>query len=70
MSGDDKSSAKDVKAPVTLVVRWESVKVTVAVAAKGHLPRVEIFNGETQSIKFDRTMVVTGKLTNRKKVMN
>jgi hypothetical protein len=37
---------------------WESVEVTVAVAAKGHLPRVEIFYGETQSVKFDKTMVV------------
>ena len=43
---------------------WESVEVTVAVAAKGHLPRVEIFNGETHCFKFERTMVVASKLTN------
>ena len=49
---------------------WESVEVTVAVAVKGHLPSVEIFNGETHSIKFDGTMVVASKSTNRKKVMN
>jgi hypothetical protein len=49
---------------------WESVDVTVAVATKCHLPRVEVFNGETQSVKFDGTVVVTSKLTNRKKVTN
>lgn len=38
---------------------WESVEVTIAVAAKGHLPKVEILNGETQSVKFNRTMEVT-----------
>ena len=49
---------------------WECVEVTVTVAAKGHLPRVEIFNGETHSVKFDRTMVVASKLTDQKKVTN
>ena len=49
---------------------WESVEVTIAVAAKGHLPIVEIFNGETHSVKFDGTMVVASKLTDQKKVTN
>ena len=49
---------------------WEGVEIIVAVAAKGHLPKVEILNGETQSVKFDKTMVVASKLTNRKKVTN
>ena len=49
---------------------WESVEVTVAVAAKCHLPIVEIFNGDTHSVKFDGTMVVASKLTDQKKVTN
>ena len=49
---------------------WESLEVTITVARKGHLPGVEIFNGETHCFKFDKTMVVASKLMNRKKVTN
>jgi hypothetical protein len=46
------------------------VEVTSTIAAKNHALRPEVLHRETKGIKFYRTTVVTGELTNRQKIAN
>ena len=48
----------------------QGVEVAVTIAACDHAPRPEVLDRKTQSIKFYGAIIVTRKLSNRKKVMN
>ena len=48
----------------------ESVKVTLAIAAKDHAPGTNILDRETESVKFNGTRIVASELTNGKNIAN
>jgi len=53
------------------VVRWlgrEGVEVAITIAAKSHTPRLLVLDRKIESVKFNRTIIVTGELTNGKKI--
>ena len=46
----------------------EGVEVATTIAAKSHAPRLLVLDRKTESVKFNRTIIVTGELTNGKKI--
>ena len=50
--------------------RGQGVEVTDTIVACDHMPHPEVLDRKTQSVKFYGAMIVTSKLSNRKKVMN
>jgi hypothetical protein len=49
---------------------WNGVEVPITIAAKHHATTRHILNRKTKSVKFNRTIVVTSKLTYREEVTN
>ena len=50
--------------------RDQGVEVADTIATCDHAPRPEVLDKKAQSVKFYGAMIVTRKLSNRKKVMN
>ena len=48
----------------------DGVQVSITIAAKNHAPRPEVLHRKTKGIKFDRTTIVAGELTNGKEIAN
>jgi len=46
--------------------RRDGVEVARAIAAKNHASRLGFLDRETKGVKFYRTTIIAGKLTNRK----
>ena len=48
--------------------RRNGVEFPATIAAKNHAPRPLVLNRKTQSVKLDRTIIVTSELANRKQI--
>ena len=47
---------------------WQSVEIARTISAKGDSPGPRVLDRKTERVKFYRTVIITSKLSNRKKV--